>query len=148
MKKKKRSVYHDKKKIDDVNNLASGRRRERVDRRVSPWRRRWPKKERGGRALPIGLGTAGRPYCWVTVSFTTTVSPLGNTVLWQVTKVRCLARIIDRLLSATSARSSAASSSLWNLRTRDRLVEDTDSCGRRRGRTRRRERERQVCLAS
>lgn len=64
----------------------------------------------------------------VTVSLTTTVSPLGRVVVWLVTRVRCLALIMDRLLSATSALSSAASSSLWNLRTRVRFVEDTDSC--------------------
>lgn len=76
----------------------------------------------------VGAGVGERLYIyWVMVSFTTTVSPPGSVAVWQVTKVRCLARIMDRLLSAASARSSAASSSLWNLRTRVRLVEDTDS---------------------
>lgn len=45
-----------------------------------------------------------------------------------VTKVRCLARIRDRLLSAVSARSSAASSSRWNLRTRVTDCWDIPSC--------------------
>jgi hypothetical protein len=45
-----------------------------------------------------------------------------------VTKVRCLARISDRLLSAVSARSSAASSSLWKRRTRVTLWWETPSC--------------------
>ncbi|MPC36572.1 hypothetical protein E2C01_030034 [Portunus trituberculatus] len=56
-----------------------------------------------------------------------TVSPPGKVVVWLVTRVRCLARIMHRLLSATSALSSAASSSLWNLRTRSLAMTDS-SC--------------------
>lgn len=58
----------------------------------------------------------------VTVSLTMTCSPDGSVCVWLVTKVRCLERIMLRFVSAFSARSSAASSSRWNLRTRVRFV--------------------------
>lgn len=47
--------------------------------------------------------------------------------LLVVTKVRCLARIKDKLLSAQSARSSAASSSRWKRRVRVTLCEEVAS---------------------
>lgn len=81
----------------------------------------------GGRGGPLVLvATVGGYISAVRLSCTRYTWEPGTELV--VTKVRCLARIRFKLDSAVSARSSAASSSLWKRRTRVTLWLETPSC--------------------